>query len=57
MDNRDINDDGSSQKLSTDDIMDLKKSGVSAETIVGTLVQNSTTFSSKTEYSQVINGK
>lgn len=53
-DNRDINDDGAAQKLSCGDIMRLKEEGASPETILGTIVENSATFASKTEYSQVI---
>lgn len=54
LDNRDINDDGAAQKLSCSDIMDLKEQGASPETILETIVENSATFASKTEYSQVI---
>jgi len=52
-DNRNLLDDGTSQKLTRDEIMSMKESGASAETIVETLIDNSTSFSNKTEYSQV----
>lgn len=53
VDNREIEDDGHSQKLSTEEIINLRDSGMSAYDIVGTLVENSKTFHNKTEYSQV----
>lgn len=52
-DNRDIVDDGSSQKLSSEEIVNLRACGVSAQGIVSQLVENSKTFMNKTEYSQV----
>ncbi|KAE8751423.1 hypothetical protein FOCC_FOCC001998 [Frankliniella occidentalis] len=51
-DNRNIVDDGSSQKLSMEEIVSLRDEGLSSKEIVGTLIENSTTFQSKTEYSQ-----
>lgn len=51
-DNRHINADGESQNLKHDDIEKLRESGSSASEIVGQIVENSKTFSSKTEYSQ-----
>ncbi|KAK3926536.1 tRNA (adenine(58)-N(1))-methyltransferase non-catalytic subunit TRM6 [Frankliniella fusca] len=51
-DNRNIVDDGSSQKLSMEEIVSLREEGRSSKEIVGTLIENSTTFHSKTEYSQ-----
>lgn len=57
VDNREITDDGSSQKLSTEDIVNLKECGMSAQHIVTQLVENSKTFMNKTGFSQVcING-
>ncbi|XP_073980691.1 tRNA methyltransferase 6 non-catalytic subunit [Rhodnius prolixus] len=52
MDNRNISDDGKSQMLTTEDIVGLRESGLSAQNIVDKLIQNSTTFKEKTEYSQ-----
>lgn len=51
-DNRDIKDDGRSQKLTADEIKELAIDGNSASGIVETLISNSNTFHSKTEYSQ-----
>lgn len=51
-DNRNILDDGSSQKLSMEEIVSLRDEGRSSKEIVGTLIENSKTFHSKTEYSQ-----
>ncbi|RZF39956.1 hypothetical protein LSTR_LSTR002359 [Laodelphax striatellus] len=51
-DNRNIWDDGNSQKLSTEEIVELRDSGLSADKIVGHLIENSKTFHNKTEYSQ-----
>ncbi|CAG5104354.1 Similar to TRMT6: tRNA (adenine(58)-N(1))-methyltransferase non-catalytic subunit TRM6 (Homo sapiens) [Cotesia congregata] len=51
-DNRSINDDGTSQKLSKAEIEDLREAGKSSKEIVGYLIENSSSFSSKTEYSQ-----
>lgn len=52
IDNRNIVDDGSSQKLSMEEIVSLRDEGLSSKAIVGTLIENSKTFHSKTEYSQ-----
>ncbi|XP_034941324.1 tRNA (adenine(58)-N(1))-methyltransferase non-catalytic subunit TRM6 [Chelonus insularis] len=52
VDNRSITDDGTSQKLSKEDILDLKEAGKSSNEIVGCLIENSSSFISKTEYSQ-----
>jgi tRNA (adenine-N(1)-)-methyltransferase non-catalytic subunit len=51
-DNRNITDDGSSQALSTDEIVGMRDSGLSPINIVGMLIENSKTFKNKTEYSQ-----
>lgn len=51
-DNRNILDDGRSQKLSTEEITALRETTKSSADIVETLVMNSSTFNSKTEYSQ-----
>ncbi|KAJ1520664.1 hypothetical protein ONE63_003768 [Megalurothrips usitatus] len=51
-DNRNIVDDGSSQKLSMEEIVNLRDEGLSSKEIVGTLIENSKTFHNKTEYSQ-----
>lgn len=52
MDNRNIFDDGKSQNLSAAEIEELKSDATSASDIVETLICNSNTFNSKTEYSQ-----
>ncbi|KAJ6659206.1 hypothetical protein lerEdw1_019251 [Lerista edwardsae] len=51
-DNRNIVDDGKSQKLTHDDIKALKDKGIKGQEIVQQLVENSTTFRDKTEFSQ-----
>ncbi|KAL1131562.1 hypothetical protein AAG570_011179 [Ranatra chinensis] len=51
-DNRDITDDGSSQLLSTEEIIELRDSGLSPQDVLGKLIENSKTFKNKTEYSQ-----
>ncbi|XP_026484882.2 tRNA (adenine(58)-N(1))-methyltransferase non-catalytic subunit TRM6 [Vanessa tameamea] len=51
-DNRNIYDDGRSQKLSATEISELKSDSISASEIVETLITNSNTFHNKTEFSQ-----
>ncbi|KAH6926810.1 hypothetical protein HPB50_022344 [Hyalomma asiaticum] len=51
-DNRNLLDDGKSQKLTREDIETFKADGTSGESIIKTLVENSTTFKEKTEYAQ-----
>lgn len=51
-DNRTIIDDGTSQKLSKEEIEDLRESGKSSNEIVESLIVNSKSFAAKTEYSQ-----
>lgn len=51
-DNRNITDDGSSQTLTSDDINEMRESGVSAQVILEKIIENSKTFKEKTEYSQ-----
>uniref|UniRef100_A0A8C7XJE8 tRNA (adenine(58)-N(1))-methyltransferase non-catalytic subunit TRM6 n=1 Tax=Oryzias sinensis TaxID=183150 RepID=A0A8C7XJE8_9TELE len=51
-DNRNIIDDGKSQKLTKDDIEKLKDQGLKGQEIVQQLIENSATFSNKTEYAQ-----
>lgn len=51
-DNRNIYDDGRSQKLSANEISELKSDSTSASEIVETLITNSNTFHNKTEFSQ-----
>ncbi|EEC02007.1 tRNA (adenine-N(1)-)-methyltransferase non-catalytic subunit TRM6, putative, partial [Ixodes scapularis] len=51
-DNRNLLDDGKSQKLTREQIENFKADGTSGEEIVKTLLENSTTFKKKTEYSQ-----
>ncbi|KAK7797731.1 hypothetical protein U0070_020023, partial [Myodes glareolus] len=52
IDNRNIVDDGKSQKHTQDDIKALKDKGIKGEEIVQQLIENSTTFSNKTEFAQ-----
>ncbi|KAM9070124.1 tRNA (adenine(58)-N(1))-methyltransferase non-catalytic subunit TRM6 isoform 2-T2 [Sarcophilus harrisii] len=52
IDNRNIVDDGKSQKLTQDDIKALKDKGIKGEEIVQQLIENSTTFRDKTEFAQ-----
>ncbi|XP_023829825.1 tRNA (adenine(58)-N(1))-methyltransferase non-catalytic subunit TRM6 [Salvelinus sp. IW2-2015] len=51
-DNRNILDDGKSQKLTRDDIETLKEQGLKGQEIVQQLIENSTTFRDKTEFAQ-----
>ncbi|KAI3364424.1 hypothetical protein L3Q82_011216 [Scortum barcoo] len=51
-DNRNIVDDGKSQKLTREDIEALKGQGRKGQEIVQQLVENSSTFKDKTEYAQ-----
>ena len=51
-DNRHLLDDGSSQKMTREDIEALKSGGASRQTIIDTLVENSTTFQNKNVFSQ-----
>lgn len=52
VDNRNLFDDGSSQRLSSDSIMELREQGISPKEIMNQLLEHSTTFQNKTEYSQ-----
>ncbi|XP_043552507.1 tRNA (adenine(58)-N(1))-methyltransferase non-catalytic subunit TRM6 isoform X2 [Chiloscyllium plagiosum] len=52
VDNRNIIDDGKSQKLSRDDIEALKEQGLKGQDIVQHLIENSTTFRDKTGFAQ-----
>lgn len=52
IDNRNITDDGSSQSLTPEEIQKLREECSSSTEIVSQIVENSKTFSSKTEYSQ-----
>ena len=51
-DNRSFADTNSAQKLSNDDIYKLKSHGATATDIINSLIANSETWNSKTEYSQ-----
>ncbi|XP_017264756.1 tRNA (adenine(58)-N(1))-methyltransferase non-catalytic subunit TRM6 [Kryptolebias marmoratus] len=51
-DNRNIVDDGKSQKLTRDDIETLKEQGLKGQEIIQQLIENSSTFSNKTGYAQ-----
>lgn len=50
--NQFLQNDGTSQKLSRDEIMNLKAQGVSGKDIVEHLVENSATFKERTQFSQ-----
>ncbi|CAJ1077431.1 tRNA (adenine(58)-N(1))-methyltransferase non-catalytic subunit TRM6 [Xyrichtys novacula] len=52
IDNRNIVDDGKSQKLTRDDIEGLKEQGLKPQEIIQELIKNSSTFGDKTEYAQ-----
>ncbi|KAI5637334.1 gcd10p family domain-containing protein [Phthorimaea operculella] len=52
IDNRNIIDDGRSQKLSAAEIAEIANEATKASDIVETLISNSSTFHNKTEYSQ-----
>ncbi|XP_059211676.1 tRNA (adenine(58)-N(1))-methyltransferase non-catalytic subunit TRM6 [Centropristis striata] len=52
IDNRNIVDDGKSQKLTRDDIETLKEQGLKGQEIIQQLIDNSSTFRDKTEYAQ-----
>ncbi|XP_041832217.1 tRNA (adenine(58)-N(1))-methyltransferase non-catalytic subunit TRM6 isoform X2 [Melanotaenia boesemani] len=51
-DNRNIVDDGKSQKLTRDDIETLKEQGLKGQEIIQQLIENSSTFNNKTGYAQ-----
>lgn len=51
-DNRNIVDDGKSQKLTRDDIEMLKEQGLKGKEIIQQLIDHSSTFKDKTEYAQ-----
>eukprot|EP00249_Psilotum_nudum_P017530 c26374_g1_i1 orf=214-1767(-) len=51
-DNRDLLDDNTAQKLTVEDIDQLRREGASGNEIVEALIANSTTFQSKTLFSQ-----
>ncbi|MED6237762.1 hypothetical protein ATANTOWER_007916 [Ataeniobius toweri] len=51
-DNRNIVDDGKSQKLTRDDIETMKEQGLTDKEIIKQLIDNSATFSNKTGYAQ-----
>ncbi|XP_032667508.1 tRNA (adenine(58)-N(1))-methyltransferase non-catalytic subunit TRM6 isoform X2 [Odontomachus brunneus] len=51
-DNRSITDDGTSQKLSKEEILQLQETGKTGKEIIGSLIENSKSFAAKTEYSQ-----
>ncbi|XP_072936156.1 tRNA (adenine(58)-N(1))-methyltransferase non-catalytic subunit TRM6 [Epargyreus clarus] len=52
IDNRNILDDGRSQKLTAEEINELKSDSIKASEIVESLITNSSTFHAKTEFSQ-----
>ena len=52
VDNRHIKDDGCSQSLTSNDINEMRESGLPAQAILEKIIENSKTFKVKTEYSQ-----
>lgn len=50
--NRGIVDDAASQKLSHEEIQEMKKSGCSGQDILDSVIQNSTSYSERTRFSQ-----
>ncbi|KAK7603757.1 hypothetical protein V9T40_003756 [Parthenolecanium corni] len=51
-DNRNIQDDNNAQALSKEEIIDMKNKGLSSQDIVTQLINNSKTFTHKTEFAQ-----
>jgi tRNA (adenine-N(1)-)-methyltransferase non-catalytic subunit len=51
-DNREIVDTSTSQKLKTEDIEEKKRGGLLGSDMIDLLVENSSTFAAKSEYSQ-----
>nr|XP_053637344.1 tRNA (adenine(58)-N(1))-methyltransferase non-catalytic subunit TRM6-like [Cherax quadricarinatus]XP_053637345.1 tRNA (adenine(58)-N(1))-methyltransferase non-catalytic subunit TRM6-like [Cherax quadricarinatus] len=51
-DNRDLQDDGRSQKLTPEEIIQLKGSGLTGKEVIQTITENSTTFKDKTVFSK-----
>lgn len=51
-DNRNINDDQNMQKMTADGIEYLKDHGASGQDIIDKLIENSATFSMKTQFSK-----
>lgn len=51
-DNRDLVDNNKSQKLTQDEILEMQQQGVSGETIIKALIQNSASYQGKTEFSK-----
>ena len=51
-DNRDLKDEMDSQKLSKQEIIDMREEGVAGQEIVEKLIENSETFQQKTKFSQ-----
>lgn len=52
VDNRDLQDDGRSQKLTPDEIIKLKNKGLTGREVIQVIAENSSTFKDKTVYSQ-----
>ncbi|KAK8387345.1 hypothetical protein O3P69_018132 [Scylla paramamosain] len=52
VDNRDLQDDGRSQKLTPDEIITLKNKGLTGKEVIQVITENSSTFKDKTVYSQ-----
>lgn len=52
VDNRDLQDDGRSQKLTPDEIIKLKNKGLTGKEVIQVITENSSTFKDKTIYSQ-----
>ncbi|XP_050700657.1 tRNA (adenine(58)-N(1))-methyltransferase non-catalytic subunit TRM6-like isoform X2 [Eriocheir sinensis] len=52
VDNRDLQDDGRSQKLTPEEILKLKNKGLTGKEVIQVITENSSTFRDKTVYSQ-----
>jgi len=50
--NKELVDDNKAQGLSAEEIAEMKKKGVGGESIIQALIQNSSSFQNKTEFSQ-----
>eukprot|EP01132_Coremiostelium_polycephalum_P004008 gene4008-5011_t len=52
-DNRNLTQNNTSQKLTQQEIIDMKEKGTDSNTIIKTLIENSSSFQTKTAYSQI----
>ena len=51
-DNRNLHDNSDNQKISRDDIIEMREQGVSGENIIDKLIEHSATFKDKTDFAQ-----